>query len=63
MHVNMLLAVQVLDMDPYNVKALYRRAQAYMATADLLEAERDVKIGLDADPKNTDLQNLYKRLK
>lgn len=34
------------------MKALYRRAQAYMETADLHLAELDIKKALDADPLN-----------
>lgn len=33
-------------MDSSNVKALYRRAQAWMATADFVEAELDIRAGL-----------------
>ncbi len=47
---------QVLELDPANVKALYRRAQALMHTGDLLESQRDVKMALDVDPDNADLQ-------
>jgi hypothetical protein len=38
-----LLHSQVLDLDPSNVKALYRRAQARVGLNELLEAELDVK--------------------
>lgn len=34
------------------MKALYRRAQAYMETADLDLAELDVKKALELDPEN-----------
>lgn len=43
---------QVLDVECYNVKALYRRAQAFMETADLLCAELDIKKALETDPHN-----------
>jgi hypothetical protein len=36
----------VLEGDSGNLKALYRRAQAYLATADFVEAELDIKRGL-----------------
>lgn len=56
-------ATQVLDVDSANIKALYRRAQAYLAQGDLLEAERDVKAGLLLEEDNTDLQAFYRKLK
>lgn len=34
------------------MKALYRRAQAYMQLADLDLAEVDIKKALDIDPNN-----------
>lgn len=34
------------------MKALYRRAQAYMKTADLDLAQLDIKKALEADPQN-----------
>jgi FK506-binding protein 4/5 len=42
----------VLDIEFHNVKALYRRAQAYMEIADLISAELDIKKALEADPEN-----------
>ena len=38
--------LQVLESDGANVKALYRRAQAWLATADFVEAEQDIRAGL-----------------
>ena len=43
---------QVLDVEFYNVKALYRRAQAYMESYDYELAELDIKKALEADPQN-----------
>lgn len=43
---------QVLDLESTNVKALYRRAQAYVGTQDYDMAEWDVKKALDLDPDN-----------
>lgn len=43
---------QVLDVEFSNVKALYRRAQAYMETADLHLAELDIKKALETEPEN-----------
>ena len=34
------------------MKALYRRAQAYMETADLVLAELDIKKALEVEPRN-----------
>lgn len=56
-------ATKVLDMDPSNVKALYRRAQARMGLTEFVEAEIDIKAGLLSEPDNADLQALHKRLK
>lgn len=37
---------QVLEAESGNLKALYRRAQAYLASGDFVEAEMDIKQGL-----------------
>lgn len=39
-------ATSVLDHDSFNLKALFRRAQAYLGTFDFVEAEQDIKKGL-----------------
>lgn len=44
--------LQVLELESTNVKALYRRAQAYMNLADLDLAELDIKKALEIDPDN-----------
>ena len=44
--------VQVLEKDPSNVKALFRRAQAYAATQDFIEARQDLELAIKADPAN-----------
>ena len=44
--------IQVLELESTNVKALYRRAQAYMELSDLDLAEFDVKKALEIDPNN-----------
>lgn len=44
--------VQVLELESRNVKALYRRAQAYIHLADLDLAEIDIKKALEIDPDN-----------
>ena len=55
---NVLMCWQVLDVEFQNVKALYRRAQAYMGTADLVLADLDIKKALGADPDNRYLKEL-----
>ena len=44
--------LQVLELDPLNVKALFRRSQAYMKTSELEKAEADIKKALAIDPNN-----------
>lgn len=46
------LCTKVLDIDSRNIKALYRRAQAYIKLVDLDLAEIDVKKALEIDPDN-----------
>lgn len=57
------LCTKVLEIDSNNVKALYRRAQAYMNVADLDLAELDIKKALEIDPNNRDVKLEYKVLK
>ncbi|KAJ4778977.1 Peptidylprolyl isomerase [Rhynchospora pubera] len=57
------LCTKVLELDGRNVKALYRRAQAYINTADLDLAEIDIKKALEIDPDNRDVKLEYKTLK
>lgn len=44
--------MQVLEIDSVNVKALFRRAQAYSAMMDLDLAEQDLQKVLEIDPEN-----------
>ena len=53
----------VLAKDGLNAKALYRRAQARLGTQDYVEAERDVRAALDADPGSRDARALLVRIK
>jgi len=53
----------VLAKDGLNGKALYRRAQARLGTQDYVEAERDVRAALDADPASRDARALLARIK
>ncbi|OAY34838.1 peptidyl-prolyl cis-trans isomerase FKBP62 [Manihot esculenta] len=57
------LCTKVLEMDSRNVKALYRRAQAYIQLVDLDEAELDIKKALEIDPENREVRLEYKTLK
>uniref|UniRef100_A0A0V0II61 peptidylprolyl isomerase n=1 Tax=Solanum chacoense TaxID=4108 RepID=A0A0V0II61_SOLCH len=57
------LCTKVLETESTNVKALYRRAQAYMNMADLDLAELDIKKALEIDPNNRDVKLEYKALK
>ncbi|XP_044494603.1 peptidyl-prolyl cis-trans isomerase FKBP62-like [Mangifera indica] len=57
------LCTKVLDLESRNVKALYRRAQAYIHMSDLDLAEFDIKKALEIDPDNRDVKLEYKTLK
>ncbi|XP_020689609.1 70 kDa peptidyl-prolyl isomerase [Dendrobium catenatum] len=57
------LCTKVLEAENTNVKALYRRAQAYIQTADLDLAELDIKKALEIDPDNRDIKLEYRTLK
>lgn len=57
------LCTKVLEIESKNVKALYRRAQAYINLADLDLAEIDIKKALELDPTNRDVKHEYKVLK
>ena len=46
----LLHCIQVLESDPSNVKALYRRAQAYLGLQDFVEAQVDIKAALQVRP-------------
>ncbi|XVF81251.1 hypothetical protein PTKIN_Ptkin15bG0140800 [Pterospermum kingtungense] len=57
------LCTKVLELESSNVKALYRRAQAFINLADLVLAELDIKKALELDPDNRDVKLEYKVLK
>lgn len=57
------LCTKVLELESRNVKALYRRAQAYIQLADLDLAEFDIKKALEIDPDNRDVKLEHKALK
>ncbi|GAB4852375.1 hypothetical protein Ancab_016567 [Ancistrocladus abbreviatus] len=57
------LCSKVLDIEFHNVKALYRRAQAFMENADLEYAELDIKKASEVDPENREVKLLQRSLK
>ncbi|KAI3968091.1 hypothetical protein MKX01_015611 [Papaver californicum] len=57
------LCTKVLEVESRNVKALYRRAQAYINLVDFDLAELDIKKALEIDPNNRDVKMEYKVLK
>lgn len=57
------LCTKVLDLESTNVKALYRRAQAYIELTDLDLAEIDIKKALEIEPDNRDVKLGYKTLR
>ncbi|KAK9166010.1 hypothetical protein Scep_001201 [Stephania cephalantha] len=57
------LCSKVLGVESQNVKALYRRANAYIEAADLDLSELDIKKALEVDPNNREVKSLYKLLK
>ncbi|OVA20352.1 Peptidyl-prolyl cis-trans isomerase [Macleaya cordata] len=57
------LCSKVLKLEPSNIKALFRRAQAYMETTDLDLAELDLKKALVIDADNGEVKQQLQRLK
>ncbi|MCL7039506.1 hypothetical protein MKW94_024613 [Papaver nudicaule] len=57
------LCTKVLKLEPSNIKALFRRAQAYMETIDLDLAELDLKKAHEIDPDNREVTTQLLRLK
>ncbi|KAH6763356.1 rotamase FKBP 1 [Perilla frutescens var. hirtella] len=56
------LCTEVLKADGKNVKALCRRAQAYINLVELELAKNDIKKALEIDPNNRDVKSEYKIL-
>ena len=50
------LCSRVLEREPENVKALYRRALAHLECSEYLEAKRDLTSAAKIDPKNRDVR-------
>eukprot|EP00271_Cylindrocystis_brebissonii_P015505 TRINITY_DN38413_c0_g1_i1.p1 TRINITY_DN38413_c0_g1~~TRINITY_DN38413_c0_g1_i1.p1 ORF type:complete len:597 (-),score=203.22 TRINITY_DN38413_c0_g1_i1:734-2524(-) len=57
------LTSKVLETQSQNVKALFRRAQAYIGTADYDLAEWDLKKAMGIEPANRDLKLEFRNLK
>ncbi|KAK9154575.1 hypothetical protein Sjap_002055 [Stephania japonica] len=57
------LCSKVLELDPLNVKALYRRSQSYLRISELEKAEIDIKKALAIDPNNREVKLEYAKLK
>lgn len=57
------LCSKVLEIESCNVKALYRRAQAYVELHDLELAKTDILKALELDPNNKELKSLQVNLK
>lgn len=57
------LCSKVLDFEFNNVKALFRRAQAFMENVDLDLAEIDIRKALELDPENREVKMIQKRLR
>eukprot|EP00951_Prasinocladus_malaysianus_P023343 scaffold198130_cov45-Prasinocladus_malaysianus.AAC.1 len=54
---------KIIDVDRTCVKALYRRAEAYIEMEEFLEANIDLKRALDVEPENRDVIVKLKRAK
>eukprot|EP00871_Galdieria_phlegrea_P005774 jgi/Galph1/684/GphlegSOOS_G5420.1 len=54
---------KALELDSINVKALYRRAGAYLRMAEVLLAENDLKRALELDPNNVAVKKKMRELR
>jgi len=52
---------KILEMERFNVKALFRRAQAYCATEDFDDAIADLKRAAEVEPENREVAAQLKR--
>lgn len=57
------LCSKVLELEPENLKALYRRLQAYVQVGELDLAELDIKKALEIDPENREVKLELKKLR
>ncbi|GJD08745.1 Peptidyl-prolyl cis-trans isomerase FKBP65 [Galdieria sulphuraria] len=54
---------KALEIDSVNVKALFRRASAYLRSSEVLLAEKDLKRALELDPSNVALKKKMRELR
>jgi len=54
---------KVLDIDKYNIKAWYRRGQAWMALSEFDKANQDFEKARELDPENKEIQTTITLLK
>lgn len=54
---------KALEIEPSNIKALYRRGCAYLSMDDFYSAESDFKYALSLSPNNLDVRRKYVELK
>lgn len=53
---------KALDIDPQNVKCIYRRAEAYFGLKKFDLCEKDVTEGLKIEPKSKTFKDLYRKI-
>lgn len=53
----------VLETEPRSVKALYRRATAYIHLENLMDAKKDLKLAIEIDPQNREVRREYQNWK
>lgn len=54
---------KALELESQNIKALFRRAQAFVALGDIDDAEKDLKKIIEIDPQNRDARAEFKKVK
>lgn len=54
---------KALEIEPSNIKALYRRGCAYLSMDDFYSAESDFKYAISLDPGNVDIRRKHVELK
>ncbi len=52
-----------MELDPQNIKALFRRGKAYVGTRQWEEASKDFRKALELDPNNKDVQKELSKIK
>lgn len=54
---------KVLEKEPNNQKALFRRAQARLNTGMTEEAKTDIIAAIKLDPNNQEMRNFFKEIR